>query len=86
MPYPLPGTALYERIKNKIVKDWRVEQNILVCDHVLVFNSDFSEAKMKLAILKGQIQFKMQKALGPNASIMLRPFEMLTDGIFRLMK
>lgn len=85
MPYPLPGTALYERIKNKIVKDWR-EQNSLVCDHVLVFNSDFSEAKMKLAILKGQIQFEMQKRLGPNAFVVQRPFEMLTDGIFRLMK
>jgi anaerobic magnesium-protoporphyrin IX monomethyl ester cyclase len=85
IPYPLAGTALYERIKDKIVRDWR-EQNSLVCDHVLVFNSDFSQAKMKFAILKGQIQFKMQKMLGPDASIVHRPLEILTDGIFRLMK
>lgn len=95
MPYPLAGTALHDRINNKKIKNKRTnnkiigdwgEQNSLVCDHVLIFNSDFSQAKMKFAILKGQIQFKVQKALGPNASMALRPFEAFTDGIFRLMK
>ena len=85
MPYPLPGTALYERVKDKIARDWE-EPDSPFCDHVLVFKADFSEAKMKFAIFKGQVQFMMQKELGPRASLLQRPFEMLTDEVFRLMK
>lgn len=85
MPYPLPGTALYERVKDRIVRDWK-EPDSSLCDHVLVFKADFSEPKMKFAILKGQIQFWMQRELGPRAPLIQRPFEMLTDEIFKLMK
>jgi anaerobic magnesium-protoporphyrin IX monomethyl ester cyclase len=85
MPYPLPGTALYERVKDRITREGE-ESGSLFCDHVLVFKSDFSEAKMKLAITKGHIQFWMQKELGPHAPLLQRPFEMLTDEVFRLMK
>jgi anaerobic magnesium-protoporphyrin IX monomethyl ester cyclase len=85
MPYPLPGTALYERVKDRIARDWK-EPDSPFCDHVLVFKTDFSEAKMRFAILKGQIQFRIQRDLGPRASLIQRPFEMLTDEIFRLMK
>ncbi len=85
MPYPLPGTALYERVKDRIARDWK-EPDSPFCDHVLVFKADFSEAKMKFAIFKGQVQFMMQKELGPRAPLLQRPFEMLTDEVFRLMK
>ncbi|HSD58570.1 MAG TPA: radical SAM protein [Methanotrichaceae archaeon] len=85
MPYPLPGTALYERVKDRIAMDWK-EPDSPFCDHVLVFKADFSEAKMKFAIFKGQVQFMMQKELGPRAPLLQRPFEMLTDEVFRLMK
>lgn len=85
MPYPLPGTVLYERVKDRIAKEWK-EPDSPFSDHVLVFKADFSEAKMKFAIIKGQIQFMMQRELGPRASLLQRPFEMLTDEVFRLMR
>lgn len=84
-PYPLPGTALYERIKHRIRKDWIAPAGI-ISDHVLIFDAEFSEVKMKFAILKGQVQFGMRKKLGKYASFAVHPFEALTDGIFRLMK
>ncbi len=85
VPYPLPGTALYERVKHRITKDWAGSGG-LITDHVLIFDADFSETKMKFAILKGQVQFGLKKRLGNYAFFVFRPFEALTDAIFRLMK
>lgn len=85
VPYPLPGTALFERVKHKIKKDWTVSGGF-ISDHVLIFDAEFSETKMKLAVLKGQIQFGLRKRLGKYAFFAEKPFEILTDGIFRLIK
>lgn len=85
MPYPLPGTRLFERVKSKAVRDWDGQTGLL-SDHTLTFESEFSETKMKFAILKGQVQFGLQKRLGRGAFLVNRPFEMLTDSVFRIMK
>ncbi len=45
--------------------------------------SDFSETKMKFAIVKGQITFLLKKKLGKPADAVVRPFEAVTDFIFR---
>jgi len=82
---PLPGTRLFERVKNKAVRDWN-GQTSLLSDHTLTFESEFSEFKMKFAILKGQVQFGIQKRLGPGAFLVNRPIEMLTDKLFRIIK
>ena len=84
VPYPLPGTALHERVKHRIRKDW-VAPGGFFSDHVLIFDADFSETKMKFAILKGQVQFGLRKRLGKYAFLAVRPFEALTDNIFRLL-
>jgi anaerobic magnesium-protoporphyrin IX monomethyl ester cyclase len=85
MPYPLPGTALYERVKDSIDRDWRPEESPFG-SHVLIFKSDFSEAKMWFGILKGQTQFRMRRRLGRLAPLLLAPFEKISDGLFRMMK
>jgi anaerobic magnesium-protoporphyrin IX monomethyl ester cyclase len=85
VPYPLPGTQLYERVKDRIKKEWKVPDG-LISDHVLIYDSDFSEIKMKFAILKGQAQFWMRKKFGDYANFVVKPFEMLTDAVFRAMK
>jgi anaerobic magnesium-protoporphyrin IX monomethyl ester cyclase len=85
MPYPLPGTRLFERVKDNAVGDWK-GQTSLLSDHTLTFESEFSEFKMKFAIFKGQVQFAIRKRLGHRAFLVNRPFEMLTDGLFRVMK
>lgn len=85
MPYPLPGTALYERVKGRISKEWEAPDS-LISDHVLIFDADFSENKMKFAILKGEAQFEMKKRFGNYSVLVMKPFELLTNFMFRLMK
>ena len=87
MPYPLPGTRLSERIKSKVEASARNGNGRQpAIDHSLIFESEFSRPKMRFAILKGQIQFAFQKR--PDSPIILgkRPFEMVTDVLFRIMK
>ena len=85
MPYPLPGTALYKRVKDSIHRDWRPEESAFG-SHVLIFKSDFSETKMWFGIFKGQAQFRMRKRLGRLAPVFLPAFEKISDGVFRLLK
>jgi len=85
MPYPLPGTALYERVKGRISKEWEAPDS-LISDHVLIFDADFSENKMKFAIIKGEAQFGMKKRFGNYSFLVMKPFEHLTNFMFRLMK
>jgi len=42
--------------KCRISKEWEAPDS-LISDHVLIFDADFSENKMKFAILKGEAQF-----------------------------
>lgn len=85
MPYPLPGTRLSERIKSKEVKDWKGQSSPL-SDHSLLFESEFSETKMRFAILKGQIQFAFQRRPGSPIFLAKKPFEKVTDILFTIMK
>ncbi len=85
IPYPLPGTALYERVKERISREWEASDS-LISDHVLIFDADFSENKMKFGILKGEAQFEMKKRFGIYSFPVMKPFEMLTNLMFRLMK
>ena len=85
MPYPLPGTDLYKRTKDRISRGWNLDDSPFG-SHVLIFNADFSEAKMWFAILKGHAQFKIKKRMGKLAPILLIPFEKITDTVFKLLK
>ncbi len=85
MPYPLPGTKLSERIKGKVASDWKGQSSPL-SDHSLIFESEFSQSKMRFAILKGQVQFAFQKRPGSLVSLARWPFERITDNLFRIMK
>ncbi|MHB8086032.1 MAG: B12-binding domain-containing radical SAM protein [Dehalococcoidia bacterium] len=86
LPYPLIGTALYERIRDRITREWDSRQGDLFTEHSLTFKSDFSQTKMKFALLKGQLQFKMRKHLGKLAQPMVTALETVTDTVFRLIK
>ncbi len=85
LPYPLPGTALHERVKARINRTWRQDESPFG-GHVLIFKADFSEALMWFSMFKGQVQFKLKKWLGKLAPVLLLPFEKVTDGLFWLMK
>jgi anaerobic magnesium-protoporphyrin IX monomethyl ester cyclase len=84
MPYPLPGTDLYKRTKDRITRDWHPNES-LFASHVLIYDADFSETKMWFAIMKGQAQFEIKKRTRKLAPLFLKLFEKSTDAIFRLL-
>jgi len=88
MPYPILGTSLYDKVKDKIeFDDWSEPKHRTLTEHKLIYRSDFSEAKLKFAIVKGSAQFKLRKFLGEKGYWFLgKPFELLTDGLFRLLR
>lgn len=77
--YPLPGTGFYERVRERRQRgEWhKVRHNRLL------FNTDFSERKLRAAILKGAIQHKLNKMhLRPAA----RAFEFATNPVLRALR
>jgi anaerobic magnesium-protoporphyrin IX monomethyl ester cyclase len=85
MPYPLPGTALHERVGDRLTREWRQRDGLLM-DHVLTYDAEFSGLKMQVGILKGQAQFHMKRRLGRFAPLALGLFEKPTDRLLRLLK
>ena len=77
--YPLPGTGFYERVRERRLHgEWhKVRHNRLL------FNTDFSENKLRAAILKGAIQHRLNRMhMRPAA----RAFQLATDPMLRVMK
>ncbi len=85
MPYPLPGTALHERVGDRVTRPWRPQEALLV-NHILTYEGDFSALKMRFALLKGRAQFEIKRRLGSFAPAALRLFQGPTDRLFRLLK
>jgi anaerobic magnesium-protoporphyrin IX monomethyl ester cyclase len=85
MPYPLPGTELYERTKSRIFRTWQPDDSLL-WSHVLIYDSEFSETKMWFGILKGHAQFEIGKRFGRAAPLLLKLFEKPSDVVLRLLK
>ncbi len=88
LPYPIPGTPLYERLKDRmILDDWAEPKRLRLTEHKLLFHSTFSEAKLQFAILKAMVQFKLRKYLGTRIYKLIgMPFERLTDFVFKLLR
>jgi hypothetical protein len=85
MPYPLPGTALFDRVGDRVTRQWRPQESLLL-NHVLTFAGDFSALKMRFAILKGRAEFALRLRLRGRAPRALRLFEDSSDAIFRLLR
>jgi anaerobic magnesium-protoporphyrin IX monomethyl ester cyclase len=85
MPYPLPGTALFDRVGDRISREWRPRESPLM-NHVLTFAADFSATKMRFAIVKGRAQFAIRRRAGRLGPVALRLFEWPTDKVFRLLR
>jgi anaerobic magnesium-protoporphyrin IX monomethyl ester cyclase len=90
LPYPIPGTPLYERVKDNgglTIEEWDEPKNWSLIRHKLLYASGFSENKLKLAIAKAQMQFYGRKYLGKAGyNLIGKPFERLTDFTFKHMK
>lgn len=88
LPYPIPGTPLYERVKGDGVSidDWEEPKNYRLIRHKLLYASGFSEGKLKFAIMKAQAQFYGRRILGGGYRLLGEPFEGVTDYAFRHMR
>ncbi len=77
--YPLPGTKFYSKVKERRQEgEWHYIRH-----NRLLFNSDFSERKLRLAILKGAVQHRLRRLrLKPVA----RAFELATDPVLRVLR
>ncbi|HYL72359.1 MAG TPA: radical SAM protein [Candidatus Dormibacteraeota bacterium] len=77
--YPLPGTGFYERVRERRQHgEWhKVRHNRLL------FNTDFSEYKLRAAILKGAIQHRLNKMHMKPAA---RAFQLATDPVLRVIR
>ncbi len=79
-PYPIVGTGLYEKVKDRITKpEWR-KQRGHANRHQLLFASDFSEFKLTFARYKGELQHLLRKQ-GPIGSSAATVLEQVTDRI-----
>jgi anaerobic magnesium-protoporphyrin IX monomethyl ester cyclase len=88
LPYPIPGTPLYDRVKDTMkIGDWEEPKNLRLTKHKLLYQSAFSEAKLKFSILKATVQFNLRKYLGNHGYRLSGvPFERLTNWVFRLLR
>ena len=89
LPYPIPGTPLYERVKDKgvAIEDWEEPKNYHLIRHKLLYAAGFSETKLKFAIAKAQAQFYGHRHLGRvGYKVLGAPFERLTDAAFEMMR
>jgi hypothetical protein len=57
-----------------------------VLNQALTYDAEFSATKMRFAIVKGQVQFRVKRRLGRLAPLALWLFEKPTDALFRLLK
>lgn len=87
MPYPIPGTPLYDRLNGKrFSNEWEEPKNIRLVKHRLLFESNMSERKLMFVIIKGMIQFYIRKYIGNKGQKLLGvPFETITDSIYNLL-
>jgi anaerobic magnesium-protoporphyrin IX monomethyl ester cyclase len=89
LPYPIPGTPLYERVKGDgvSIEDWEEPRNYRLIRHKLLYASGFSETKLKFAVAKAQVQFRAHRLLGDAGySVLGKPLEPLTDWVFERLR
>ena len=66
LPYPIPGTPLYERVKDNggvVVDDWEEPKNWGLIRHKLLYGSSFSERK-QVCDWEGAVAVSQQTVLG----------------------
>ena len=88
LPYPIPGTPLFERLKGDIIAEEYTEPNqVQFLKQKLLFRSHLSESNLKSAIVKGMTNFYVQKYLGRRVAKLIElPFNLLTDKVYRLLR
>jgi anaerobic magnesium-protoporphyrin IX monomethyl ester cyclase len=86
VPYPLPGTRLYEKLKDKMsVVKWK-KPRFSPVKHTHLYKSEFSMSKLKFGMGKAKVQHFLRDCLGSAYPLAGKPFELITDAVFRAMR
>ncbi|MEM2109929.1 MAG: radical SAM protein [Candidatus Odinarchaeota archaeon] len=84
-PYPIPGTGLYNKVKDRIIRqEWRKKRGSST-RHDLLYKSGFTEFKLRVAMYKGLFQHKLNKKSFFSDVIRLI-FRKVTDLILKIIK
>ncbi len=85
LPYPIPGTGLYKKVKGHLKQSHK--QRFKMIHQDLFFTSQFTEFKLKFGIVKAAIQFRIKHYLGEYGYTVLgKPFEKTTDVLFKALR
>ena len=87
LPYPIPGTPLFDKVKDRMtLDDWKEPKKFHLIKHKLLFRSRFSENKLKFAIFKGMTQFYLLKYLGKRLHNSVgKIYEHITDAMYKIL-
>jgi anaerobic magnesium-protoporphyrin IX monomethyl ester cyclase len=85
MPYPLPGSALRERVGASVRRESRPDGSLLL-NQQLTFEGDFSAHKMRAAILSGRTRFELRRRLGRLGPAAARLVAAPADALFRRLR
>ena len=83
MPYPLPGTALRERVGAARVRGEARADGSYLMNQQLTYEAEFSELKMRAAILSGRARFLLRRRLGRFGPAAARLAAAPADALFR---
>jgi len=86
-PYPIPGTGLFERVRDKMnSEEWKEPEGFHLIKHKMLFRSPFSETKLKFAIFKGMSQYYLRKYMGKRAYGSVGSiYERFTNAVYRIL-
>jgi anaerobic magnesium-protoporphyrin IX monomethyl ester cyclase len=84
-PYPIPGTPLYNRVKDKMLEGNPEPKQKGLVQHQLIYYSEIPEKKLKFGIIKGLTLHYLRLHTGSVAPIIVKPLEVISDGVFRLL-
>lgn len=82
VPYPLPGTDLYDKVKDRLrTAAWASPRR-----HTLLYKSEFSVFKLKFAMAKGLTQRALRVKGGKAGKVLEVVFRRTTDVILSLLR
>lgn len=87
-PYPIPGTPLFERVGSGMIsEEWTEPDSLHLIKHRLLYQSPFSESKLKFALFKGMVQFYIRKYFGNRTYMFVGIiFAKVTETLYKALK
>jgi anaerobic magnesium-protoporphyrin IX monomethyl ester cyclase len=83
LPYPIPGTPLFHRVKTRLRPPPQPSRWPRIVDHTLHYQSRFSERKLRFAIAIGTSRFLIKKHSPRLHHLIDKPLAVIAAHLFR---